>query len=101
MFANAAIVGVHASQPDPPILVASAVLCGVACPLRLEQLARSLMGKRSDEGAQPEAMIELAWSMPGCAKAWICNGPDPSHATKSMSDRYCVDTNIIERSPVK
>jgi len=27
-------------------------LCGVACPLRLEQLARSLTGKRSDEGAQ-------------------------------------------------
>jgi hypothetical protein len=27
-------------------------LCGVARPLRLEQLARSLTGKRSDEGAQ-------------------------------------------------
>ena len=27
-------------------------LCGVARPLRLEKLARSLTGKRSDEGAQ-------------------------------------------------
>ena len=27
-------------------------LCGVTRPLRLEQLARSLTGKRSDEGAQ-------------------------------------------------
>jgi hypothetical protein len=27
-------------------------LCGVARPLRLEQLARSLTGKRSDESAQ-------------------------------------------------
>jgi hypothetical protein len=27
-------------------------LCGVACPLRVEQVPRSLTGKRSDESAQ-------------------------------------------------
>jgi hypothetical protein len=50
-------------------------LCGVARPLRLEQLARSLTGKRSDEGAQGPVTLRVDLVVRVRASVWSMFSP--------------------------